>query len=285
MKMLLILLFLFSYIVGVAQTKYNGIWQGLLYATSPQEGTLLYIDFGTDKKNVTGTTREVIQNSDEYSIHKVKGTHDSTQIKFRQYYLQSKKTNSKVIWQQFEVKLSYNDSTGYLSGTFTRNYDKKQGKIILYRSKFTHQTITALQSPNPHWVKAFINDLKLNKKSPHLREKERGDFAFKPIYFDYDKFEIKEEYYIFLKSMIEVIAEHSDLRIKITGHTDPDGSDAYNNELSKKRAQAIQDFFVENGLNADKLVIDFKGEKELINPRDQSENGKQLNRRVDFIFI
>ena len=85
--------------------------------------------------------------------------------------------------------------------------------------------------------------------------------------------------------MIEVIAEHSDLRIKITGHTDPDGSDAYNNELSKKRAQAIQDFFVKNGLNADKLVIDFKGEKELINPRDQSENGKQLNRRVDFIFI
>jgi outer membrane protein OmpA-like peptidoglycan-associated protein len=170
-------------------------------------------------------------------------------------------------------------------GTFTRNNDKKQGKIILYPSKFSHQNITAQQSPSPHWVKSFINDIKLNKKSPHLREKERGDFAFKPIYFDYDKFEIKEEYFSFLKSMIEVISEHSDLRIKITGHTDPDGSDAYNNELSKKRANAIQDFFVKNGLNADKLVIDFKGEKELINPTDQSENGKQLNRRVDFVFI
>ncbi|NDF59900.1 MAG: hypothetical protein EB100_02370, partial [Crocinitomicaceae bacterium] len=42
---------------------------------------------------------------------------------------------------------------------------------------------------------------------------------------------------------------------------------------SKKRAQAIQDFFVKNGLDADKLVIDFKGEKELINPKDQSDNG------------
>lgn len=285
MKLLLILLFLFSYIVGVTQTKYNGIWQGIMYTTSAQEGTLLYIDFGTDKKNVTGTSREVLQNSDEYSIHKLKGTHDSTQIKFRQYYLHSKKLNSKVIWQQFEARLSYVDSTGYLVGTFIRNNDKKQGKIILYPSKFSHQNITAQQSPSPHWVKTFINDIKLNKKSPHLREKERGDFAFKPIYFDYDKFEIKEEYFSFLKSMIEVISEHSDLRIKITGHTDPDGSDAYNNELSKKRANAIQDFFVKNGLNVDKLVIDFKGEKELINPTDQSENGKQLNRRVDFVFI
>jgi len=285
MKLILILLFLFSWIVGVTQTKYNGVWQGIMYNSSVEDGIIVYIDFGTDKKNATGTTREVLQNSEEYSIHKVKGTHDSTQIKFRQYYLQSKKVNSKVIWQQFEAKLSYNDSTGYLTGTFQRNNDKKQGKIILYQSKLTHQNIITLHSPSSHWVKAFMKDIKSNRKSPHLREKERSDFAFKPIYFDYDKYEIKQEYFTFLKSMIEVIAEHSDLRIKITGHTDPDGSDAYNNELSKKRAQAIQDFFVKNGLDADKLVIDFKGEKELINPKDQSENGKQLNRRVDFIFI
>ena len=285
MKLALILLFLFSYIIGVTQTMYNGIWQGIMYTSLVQDGTLLYIDFGTDKKNVTGTIREVLQNSEEYSIHKLKGTHDSTQIKFRQYYLQSKKANSKVNWQQFEAKLSFNDSTGYLTGTFQRNNDKKQGKIILYQSKLTHQNIISIQSPSPHWVKAFMKDLKLNRKSPYLREKERSDFSFKPIYFDYDKYEIKQEYFTFLKSMIDVIAEHSDLRIKITGHTDPDGSDAYNNELSKKRAQAIQDFFVKNGLDADKLVIDFKGEKELINPKDQSENGKQLNRRVDFIFI
>lgn len=284
MKLLLIILFLFSYIVGLTQTKYNGVWQGIMYTNSPQDGIIIYMELGTDKKNVTGTTREVLQNIEDYSIHKVKGTHDSTQLKIRQYYLHSKKPNSKVIWQQFEAKLTFIDSTGYLTGTFNRSNDKKQGKIILYPSKFTHQSITAQQSPSSHWVKSFLNDIKLNKKSPHLREKERGDFAFKPIYFDYDKFEVKEEYFSFLKSMIDVIAEHSDLRIKITGHTDPDGSDAYNEELSKKRAQAIQDFFVKNGLSADKLVIDFKGEKELIN-HDQSENGKQLNRRVDFIFI
>ncbi|MEY4287418.1 MAG: hypothetical protein RL511_1507, partial [Bacteroidota bacterium] len=109
-------------------------------------------------------------------------------------------------------------------------------------------------------------------------------FSFQPIYFDYDQALIKSEYEAYLKELIRMVKSHSDLRIEITGHTDTDGSDAYNLALSKKRCEALLSFFAANGLAKDRVVIQYKGEKE---PVDQSntDEGKQRNRRVDFRFI
>jgi outer membrane protein OmpA-like peptidoglycan-associated protein len=134
------------------------------------------------------------------------------------------------------------------------------------------------------WYKKFQSDLKKGYAAPEIREIERKNFEFQPVYFDYDKSEIRSEYYAFLKKMARVVDGHSDLRIKVTGHTDGDGSDAYNIELSKKRAEAIVNHFVSLGLSKDRIVIDFKGEKEPIDNNNTPE-GKQKNRRVDFSFI
>ena len=84
--------------------------------------------------------------------------------------------------------------------------------------------------------------------------------------------------------MIRVIKSHSDLRIKITGHTDSDGSDEYNEDLSQRRAESLVNFFVRNGMQRDRIVIDFKGEKEPVGS-NKTDEGKQSNRRVDFSFI
>ena len=84
--------------------------------------------------------------------------------------------------------------------------------------------------------------------------------------------------------MIKVVEGHTDLRVKVTGHTDADGSDAYNDDLSKRRAEAIIKFFTDRGLSRDRLEFDFKGEKQPVDNNDTPE-GKQHNRRVDFKFI
>jgi OOP family OmpA-OmpF porin len=81
-----------------------------------------------------------------------------------------------------------------------------------------------------------------------------------------------------------MVKSHSDLRIKITGHTDADGSDRYNEKLSQKRAKALIQFFENNGLEKSRVVIDFKGEKQPVDSNKTPE-GKQRNRRVDFTFI
>ena len=134
------------------------------------------------------------------------------------------------------------------------------------------------------WRDLFIDELSKNKKSPDKRAWERKNFPFKPIYFDYDKDELKSEYLNYLKSMILVILDHTDLRILATGHTDADGSNEYNIDLSQRRSKAIRDFMILNGLPKDRLIIDFKGEGEPVD-RNDTDNGKQRNRRVDFQFI
>jgi outer membrane protein OmpA-like peptidoglycan-associated protein len=70
----------------------------------------------------------------------------------------------------------------------------------------------------------------------------------------------------------------------VIGHTDADGSNAYNNALSERRAAAITAYFVAKGLAPDRIKIQFKGESEPIG-NNKTNEGKQLNRRVDFLFI
>jgi outer membrane protein OmpA-like peptidoglycan-associated protein len=120
--------------------------------------------------------------------------------------------------------------------------------------------------------------------APDIREKERQNFQFEPIYFEYDKAEILTEYNAFLDRMIRVVDGHTDLRIKVTGHTDSDGSDAYNVDLSKRRAEALINYFIDHGLTRDRIEIDFKGESQPVDSHETPE-GKQHNRRVDFSFI
>ncbi|MDC0272352.1 OmpA family protein, partial [Crocinitomicaceae bacterium] len=110
------------------------------------------------------------------------------------------------------------------------------------------------------------------------------NFSFEPIYFDYDKSNVKEEYHDQLKEIKKIILSHSDLRILVIGHTDSDGSNKYNESLSKKRAESIIRFFTTRGLRRDRIVIDFKGETVPIQSNETSK-GKSMNRRVDFRFI
>jgi outer membrane protein OmpA-like peptidoglycan-associated protein len=170
-----------------------------------------------------------------------------------------------------------------LEGTYESKCPEEKGKIILYKSKFDFN-----DKPEPlqahSWFDRFANDLKEGLSSPEQRLVELRNFKFDPIYFDYDKYEIKGEYQDYLRKMIKMVKSHSDLRIKITGHTDADGSDKYNEKLSQNRAKALIRFFEENGLEKSRVVIDFKGEKQPVDSNKTPE-GKQKNRRVDFAFI
>jgi OOP family OmpA-OmpF porin len=137
---------------------------------------------------------------------------------------------------------------------------------------------------NHSWFLRFNSDLENGLSSPTKRLEELKAFKFESVYFDYGKDVLKEEYKNYLLKMIKMVKSHSDLRIKITGHTDADGSDRYNNKLSKRRSEAIILFFEANGLRRDRIVTDYKGEKKPID-NNKTEDGKRKNRRVDFEFI
>jgi outer membrane protein OmpA-like peptidoglycan-associated protein len=287
MKMFLLLLLGLVSLSAFAQVKMDGIWQGLIVRDGAKwsESSVLFLEINTVDKNLTGRTREEVTKSDCYMIQKIKGTiTDSVSIKFKQYITETKTTTPKITWIPFEAKLSFDTLTGYLSGSYTQLAGRKTtGKITMYRStaEFSNSEMIMLHQS---WRDVFIHDLNQKRKAPAIREWERKNFLFEPIYFDYDRDSLKVEYNAYLKEMVRVVLDHTDLRIKITGHTDADGSNAYNKELSERRAKSIQDFFVKCGLPPHKVVTDFKGEEEPVD-NNKTDNGKQRNRRVDFTFI
>lgn len=275
-------LFIFLILLSTAlPAQVTGVWKGLLIrdGQKPDQASVIYFDFGKET-----LTREEMPAKEGYVVRALKTESTGGAISAKQTTILKKKDVYGNRWCALDFELAYVDSTGYLQGKF-RSLECKgtTGKVICFKVAETvskEKTDLALQS----WRPIFAEDVRLGRKSKELREQERRNFRFEPIYFDYDKAEIRPEYDPFLKRIVSVINSHSDLRVRVTGNTDADGSDQYNDHLSERRAQAIIEFFVKEGLRRDRIVIDFKGEKNPVSD-NQSSEGKQLNRRVDFEFI
>jgi outer membrane protein OmpA-like peptidoglycan-associated protein len=74
------------------------------------------------------------------------------------------------------------------------------------------------------------------------------------------------------------------MKIEINGHTDNIGSDQYNLNLSEKRANSVTDYLVENGIANQRLVAKGYGET-MPKATNETEEGRQVNRRVEFAII
>ena len=73
-------------------------------------------------------------------------------------------------------------------------------------------------------------------------------------------------------------------RVRLTGHTDSDGSDASNLALGQKRANVIRDYLVSKGVSPSKIISDSKGETAPV-ADNNTANGKALNRRTELEII
>jgi OOP family OmpA-OmpF porin len=136
-------------------------------------------------------------------------------------------------------------------------------------------------------IKHYIGNLRFAIGAPDTRKKflEQNKWVTHGILFDVNSAIIKPESYGTLKEMATVLKENPDLKVKIIGHTDADGKDADNLDLSKRRAAAVKESLAkEFGIDEARMEADGKGESELIDKNDSSA-GKANNRRVEFIKI
>ena len=101
------------------------------------------------------------------------------------------------------------------------------------------------------------------------------------IFFDFDKATLRNESYPELNRLLEFMNNYPNVRIHIQGHTDSVGAEDYNQQLSKRRADAVARFLRVNGVNTDRLIVEGKGESTPIANNDTPE-GRQQNRRVEF---
>jgi outer membrane protein OmpA-like peptidoglycan-associated protein len=103
--------------------------------------------------------------------------------------------------------------------------------------------------------------------------------------FDVNAATIKPESNGVLKEIAGILTEHKNIKIKIVGHTDSDGTDAANLDLSKRRAEAVKAALVKD-FNIDGAMMETDGKGESVPAGDnKTKEGKAQNRRVEFIKL
>ncbi len=133
----------------------------------------------------------------------------------------------------------------------------------------------------------YIGNIKITTASPDTRSKllTEGKLISYGIYFDSGKDEVKSESFGSIKEIANVLKENPELRIEINGHTDSDGNDASNLDLSKRRAASVKSYLVNQfQIDASRILTDGKGETLPIE-NNATPQGKAKNRRVEFIKL
>ncbi|MCB9355523.1 MAG: OmpA family protein [Lewinellaceae bacterium] len=114
--------------------------------------------------------------------------------------------------------------------------------------------------------------------------KERKFTFSAGVLFDFDKADLRPEASPALDSLATFLKDHPGSKIGISGHTDDRGSEAYNLDLSGRRAKAVHDYLLENGIPAAQVEWKAFGKSRPV-ADNNTEEGRQMNRRVECILL
>ncbi len=131
----------------------------------------------------------------------------------------------------------------------------------------------------------FIKNLKLAKGGQDLRRTllAEGRISTNAILFDSGSANLQPQSMGVIRQISQVLEQENDLNLLIIGHTDADGDEETNLELSHYRAEAVKNALINvYGIDGSRLGTEGKGETEPVSDND-SADGKAANRRVEFI--
>ncbi len=104
------------------------------------------------------------------------------------------------------------------------------------------------------------------------------------IFFEYKDYQLRTESFAELNRLVNLMKENPQLVVEISGHTDNIGSPAYNLNLSLMRARAVADYLISMGIAPGRMIVKGYGEKFPVDS-NETEEGRQLNRRVEFKIL
>ena len=141
-------------------------------------------------------------------------------------------------------------------------------------------------TPEPPTAQEPVQVAKVMPQEPEEVEitTETLEAALSDIYFDYDRFSIREDAVALLKTNAQLLtAKYAEKNIVIEGHCDERGTQSYNMVLGEARANAVKTFLEDLGISRDKLeVVSYGKDKPFC--REQTEECWQENRRGHFVI-
>jgi outer membrane protein OmpA-like peptidoglycan-associated protein len=124
----------------------------------------------------------------------------------------------------------------------------------------------------------------LEGKFARITQEARGTIVSLPdVLFDFDQATLKRDVEFNLVKVATILNQFPEMRIQVEGHTDNIGSPDYNLDLSQRRAQAVHDFLVSQGVAAERMTVQGYGMTRPVADNGTDE-GRAKNRRVDLVI-
>lgn len=159
----------------------------------------------------------------------------------------------------------------------------KDYKLQVYKEGYLNNSMT-LSTKGYTYSKTF-------KKNVTLEKISYESVVIKNIYYEYDSARLTDSSIARLnKVLLPFLKENTHIIVEIGSHTDSRGPDAYNEELSQRRAQSVVDFFIQEGIDFSRIKAKGYGECCFIAPNDNedgsdNQEGRALNRRTEFRIV
>ncbi len=126
------------------------------------------------------------------------------------------------------------------------------------------------------------DDYNLVQKTIGLKNIEVGSkIALRNVFFETGKAEIQRASHTELDRLVELLEEVPALTIELSGHTDNQGSEKLNKELSQKRAEAVREYLINEGIDGSRLTAKGYGSEQPV-ATNKTKAGRQKNRRTEF---
>jgi OOP family OmpA-OmpF porin len=135
---------------------------------------------------------------------------------------------------------------------------------------------------NPEWMTSSL--FSVVEKKPGMNEEVIVAYEWQNILFDFDKSDVKKEYFDVLNKVGSFMKEHPKAQIILAGHTDNIGTWDYNMKLSHRRAASVRTYLVEKeGIDANRITLSGFGFEDPV-ATNKTAQGRSLNRRVQGVI-
>jgi len=187
--------------------------------------------------------------------------------------------NDIMKWPNRDLEARYCSSSFYLlskraSNTGTTYYPM----LICERGAQTKAYFAAVESKQMDTGMIKFIDSSAMQKSLQ----DTGRVNLYGIHFDFDKDEIKPDSYNTIFEMIKLMQNNPKIKLQVVGHTDSQGQEAHNNDLSNRRAASVVRALLQAGIGVDRLSSKGAGSSQPVATND-TEDGRAENRRVELV--
>ncbi|PTB96785.1 hypothetical protein C9994_05835 [Marivirga lumbricoides] len=218
-------------------------------------------------------------------------------LKIVNYYLVGTTTtnnsnNEEVILPGVNVRFFSQDSVllGEVltsqDGKFNFRVSEEENYFIIAEKEDYFTTRKLFSTVGKTVDKSTLTELITNKifETTILLEEIILDKAFEleNIYYDFDSANIRADAAIELDRLVTILKDNPPIKIELSSHTDARGEAAYNQDLSKRRAQSAVAYIISQGIDASRITARGYGESQLKIPDAQTEEEHETNRRTEF---